>query len=109
MTYLAEVPRAPVLEGVSQPGSPEEHAIEDDSEWLGPGSGQHPPCVLEVEFVPALDQARMSRPGWIHLRYDTAKKIFRANLKAISELGGLFFTCPVLINLYGSIVVQPYK
>ena len=27
----------------------------------------------------------------------------------LSELGGSFFTCPVLINLYGSTVVQPYK
>ena len=57
MTYLAEVPRAPVLAGVSQPASPERHAVQDDSEWLGPLSGQHPSCVLEVEFMPALDPA----------------------------------------------------
>ena len=85
VTYLAEVPRAPVLVRVGQPASPEGHAIEDEREWNSSRSGQHPPGVLEVEFVPALDPARMTRPGRIYLRYYTVQEIVRANLQAVSK------------------------
>ena len=85
MTYLAEVPRAPVLAGVRQPASPEEHAVQTDSKWLSPCPGQHPSRVLEVQLVSARDPARVARPGWIHLRYDTVEEIDRTNLEAKSQ------------------------
>ena len=84
MTYLAEVSRAPVLVRVGKPASPVGHAVEDEREWNGSRSGQHPPGVLEVEFVSALDPARMTRPGRIYLRYDTVQEVVRANLQALT-------------------------
>ena len=85
MTYLAIFIRPPVLLRVGEPASPEEYAVENEREWNGSSSGQHPPGVLEVEFVSALDPARMTRPGRIYLRYDTVQKVVRANLQAVAE------------------------
>ena len=85
MTYLAIFIRPPVLERVGKPASPEEYAVENEREWNSSSSGQHPPGVLEVEFVSALDPARMSGPGWVYLRYYTVEKVVWTNLQAITQ------------------------
>ena len=85
MTYLSVFVRPAVLERMGKPASPEEYAVKDEREWHSSSSGQHPPGVLEIQLVSALDPARMAGPGWVYLRYYTVEKVVWTNLQAIAK------------------------